>query len=595
MRLIGKLAAVVAASATLLFGAGSSAQTPPAPTRPNIVVIVIDDAGFTDLAAYGGEARTPNINALAQRGAQFTRYYSSPLCAPSRAMLLTGVDAHRTGVSTIPEVIPREHIGQPGYTLRLEPGVTTLATRLQAGGYRTYATGKWHLGHGEGDLPIDHGFDRSLVLDASGADNWEPRSYMPYYRDAPWFEGRTRAEMPANFYSSELIVDRMIEYMEADRANESEPFFAYVAFQAIHIPVQAPRELTAGYDGIYDAGWEALRAQRWRRAQELGLIPADAPQAGTHASLRSWGDMPASEQALYARSMQVHAAMLESMDQHIGRFIAYLQSRGLAENTIFVITSDNGPEPSNPLPERGFTQWMAVNGYTREIENLGERRSYVFIGPEFATATAAPGSLFKFYTTEGGVHVPLIMAGPGIQAGRIDTRAFVTDITPTLMERAGVSVGANETIPLSGRSMASLLAGQSTSLRGPDDVIGIEVSGNSALYRGDFKLVRNQPRYGDGQWRLYNIASDPGETRDLSTAEPDLFASMQAAYASYAAENGVLEMPPGYDVQRQVARNAMAKQLEHYWWVLALAAVVLLAVLWLLFVLIRRLFKPKTQ
>ncbi|MBP6690395.1 MAG: sulfatase-like hydrolase/transferase, partial [Hyphomonadaceae bacterium] len=148
MRLIGKLAAVVAASATLLFGAGSSAQTPPAPTRPNIVVIVIDDAGFTDLAAYGGEARTPNINALAQRGAQFTRYYSSPLCAPSRAMLLTGVDAHRTGVSTIPEVIPREHIGQPGYTLRLEPGVTTLATRLQAGGYRTYATGKWHLGHG---------------------------------------------------------------------------------------------------------------------------------------------------------------------------------------------------------------------------------------------------------------------------------------------------------------------------------------------------------------------------------------------------------------------------------------------------------------
>ena len=595
MRLIGKLAAVVAASATLLFGAGSSAQTPPAPTRPNIVVIVIDDAGFTDLAAYGGEARTPNINALAQRGAQFTRYYSSPLCAPSRAMLLTGVDAHRTGVSTIPEVIPREHIGQPGYTLRLEPGVTTLATRLQAGGYRTYATGKWHLGHGEGDLPIDHGFDRSLVLDASGADNWEPRSYMPYYRDAPWFEGRARAEMPANFYSSELIVDRMIEYMEADRANESEPFFAYVAFQAIHIPVQAPRELTAGYDGIYDAGWEALRAQRWRRAQELGLIPADAPQAGTHASLRPWADMPASEQALYARSMQVHAAMLESMDQHVGRFIAYLQSRGLAENTIFVITSDNGPEPSNPLPERGFTQWMAVNGYTREIENLGERRSYVFIGPEFATATAAPGSLFKFYTTEGGVHVPLIMAGPGIQAGRIDTRAFVTDITPTLMERAGVSVGANETIPLSGRSMASLLAGQSTSLRGPDDVIGIEVSGNSALYRGDYKLVRNQPRYGDGQWRLYNIASDPGETRDLSTAEPDLFASMQAAYASYAAENGVLEMPPGYDVQRQVARNAMAKQLEHYWWALAIAAVVLLAVLWLLFVLIRRLFKPKTQ
>lgn len=594
MKQFGKLAAAAAAALVLLINGGSAAQTqtPAAPTRPNIVVIVIDDAGFTDLAPYGGEARTPRISALAQRGAQFTRYYSSPLCAPSRAMLLTGVDAHRTGVSTIPEVLPPEHRGQPGYTMRLEPGVTTLATRLQASGYNTYITGKWHLGHEEADLPISHGFDRSLVLDASGADNWEPRSYMPYYRDAPWYEGAARAEMPANFYSSELIVDRMIEYMEADRDND-EPFFAYLGFLAVHIPLQAPAEYTAGYDGVYDAGWEALRDQRWRRAQELGLVPADAPQAGTHPNLTPWADMPGGERALYARSMQVHAGMLEAMDHHIGRLIDYLESRGLAENTIFVVTSDNGPEPSNPLPERGFTQWMWANGYTRQVENLGERRSYVFIGPEFATATASPGSLFKFYTTEGGVHVPLIMAGPGIQAGRVDTRAFVTDIAPTLMERAGVSVGANETIPLSGRSMASLLAGQSTTLRGPEDVIGIEVSGNIALYRGDYKLVRNHPRWGDGEWHLFNIALDPGETNDLSAAQPELLASMQAAYATYATENGVLEMPPGYDVQRQVARNAMAKQLEHYWWVLAIAVVVLLALLWLAALLVRRLLRPK--
>jgi len=591
MRHLG-LASAALACCALLLGADAPAQAQGAP-RPNIVVIVIDDAGFTDLGAYGGEARTPHIDALAQRGAQFSRYYSSPLCAPSRAMLLTGVDAHRTGVSTIPEVIPPEHVGQPGYTLRLEPGVITLADRLRAGGYRTYATGKWHLGHGEGDLPNDHGFDRSLVLDASGADNWEPRSYMPYYRDAPWFEDGARAEMPANFYSSELIVDRMIAYLEADRAQESEPFFAYVAFQAVHIPVQAPPEFTERYEGVYDSGWEALRDQRWRRAQELGFVPADAPQAPLPPNLRAWSDISADEQALYARSMQVHAGMLESMDHHIGRLIAYLQSRGLAENTIFVVTSDNGPEPSNPLPERGFTQWMAVNGYTRELDNLGERRSYVFIGSEFASATAAPGALFKFYTTEGGIHVPLIFAGPGVEQGRIDARAFVTDIAPTLLERAGLAPAANEPVPMSGVSMASLLAGQTQSLRGPDDVIGIEVSGNSALYRGAYKLVRNQPRYGDGQWRLYNIETDPGETNDLSEAEPDLFASMQAAYTEYAAANGVLDMPPGYDVQRQVARNALAKQFEHYWWVLAIAALVLLALLWVLFALVRRLFKRK--
>ncbi|MBC7769759.1 MAG: arylsulfatase [Phycisphaerales bacterium] len=588
-----KLVKVLAAAASCLLlalSADAPAQTGP---RPNIVVIVIDDAGFTDLGAYGGEARTPNIDALATRGAQFSRYYSSPLCAPSRAMLLTGVDAHRTGVSTIPEVLPPEHRGQPGYTMRLEPGVTTVASRLRAGGYRTYATGKWHLGHGDGDLPIDHGFDRSLVLDASGADNWEPRSYMPYYRDAPWFEDGARAEMPREFYSSELIVDRMIEYLETDRARD-EPFLAYVAFQAVHIPLQAPPEFTELYEGVYDSGWEALRDQRWRRAQELGFVPADAPQAPLPPNLRAWSDISADEQALYARSMQVHAGMLESMDHHIGRLIAYLQSRGLAENTIFVVTSDNGPEPSNPLPERGFTQWMAVNGYTRELDNLGERRSYVFIGPEFASATAAPGALFKFYTTEGGLHVPLIVAGPGVAPARVNARAFVTDIAPTLLERAGLAVAPNEAVPMSGRSLHGVLSGAADFVRGPDEGFGVEVSGNSAFYRGDYKLVRNLPRYGDGQWRLYNIEADPGETRDLSANEPELYASMRAAYDDYAAANGVLAMPPGYDVQRQVARNAIAKQFEHYWWVLALAVVALLALLWLLFALVRRLFKRKS-
>src|SRR5690606_13104488 len=200
----------ILASITLIAAAvaPATAQTEPMPTaqRPNIVLIVADDVGFTDLGAYGGEARTPNIDSLAQRGAQFSRYYSSPLCSPSRAMLLTGMDNHRTGHSTIIQVLPRELRGRPGYTMRLEPGVVTLATRLQRGGYRTYATGKWHLGHGEGDLPNSHGFDRSFVLDASGADNWEERSYIPYYRTADWFENGARAHLPENFYSSDFIV-----------------------------------------------------------------------------------------------------------------------------------------------------------------------------------------------------------------------------------------------------------------------------------------------------------------------------------------------------------------------------------------------------
>ena len=586
MTAIGRFTALAAACAIAVLSADAPAQAQGAP-RPNFVVIVIDDAGFTDLGAYGGEARTPNIDALARRGAQFSRYYTSPLCAPSRAMLLTGVDAHRTGVSTIPEVLPPEHRGRPGYTMRLEPGVVTVAERLRGGGYRTYATGKWHLGHGEGDLPIAHGFDRSLVLDASGADNWEPRPYMPYYNTAPWYEDGAPARMPASYYSSELIVDRMIDYLETDR-DRTEPFFAYVAFQAVHIPVQAPRELTEHYADTYSAGWDALREQRWRRAQELGLVPADAPAAAPHPSLRAWRDLPANEQALYARSMSVHAGMLEAMDQQIGRLVAYLQTRGLAENTVFIVTSDNGPEPSNPLHERGFEQWMAVQGYTRRLEDLGERRSYGFIGPEFASATAAPGALFKFYTAEGGVHVPLIVAGPGVQPARIDARAFVTDIAPTMLERAGIAAPEQERVPITGRSMAGVLSGAAATVRGPGDAIGIEVSGNSALYRGAYKLVRNQPRYGDGQWRLYNIETDPGETHDLSAADPETFTAMRAAYDAYAEANGVLEMPPGYDVQRQVAQNALAKQFEYYWWLLALIVAALIGLVWLLVGFLRR-------
>lgn len=184
------------AFSVLVLSSRVEAQTAAQPARPNFVILLIDDAAFMDLGIYGGEARTPNIDTLASGGAMFTRYYSSPLCSPSRAMLLTGMDSHLTGVSTIPEVLPKEHEGQPGYTMRLEPGVATLADRLKPLGYRTLMTGKWHLGSGKGDLPVAHGFERSFALDASGADNWEDKSYMPYYADAPWYEDGKPASLP---------------------------------------------------------------------------------------------------------------------------------------------------------------------------------------------------------------------------------------------------------------------------------------------------------------------------------------------------------------------------------------------------------------
>ncbi len=574
---------VLALACAVLFAAGTAgAQSAPITParRANFVVVVVDDAGFSDFGAYGGEAHTPNIDALARRGAQFSHYYTSPLCAPSRAMLLTGLDNHRTGVATIPEVLPPEQQGHRGYTMHLEPGVLTIAERLRAVGYRTYITGKWHLGHGAGDLPNQHGFDRSFVLDASGADNWQEAPYMPYNNYAPWFEDGRPAHLPSDFYSSRFIVDQMLRYLSEDQ-HLNAPFFAYVAFQAVHIPVQAPREYTAHYLNTYNAGWDALRQARWRRVQTLGLIPQGAPLAPMPARLQRWSALSADERALFSRSMAVYAGMLEAMDANLGRLIAYLQSRGLAENTIFLVTSDNGPEPSDPVSETGFTQWMAAHGYTRQVSNLGEIHSYNFIGPEWASAAASPGDLFKFYAAEGGIHAPLIVAGPGVRQARVDARAFVTDITPTLLERAGAGAAPANSVPLNGVSLNGVLTGAAAQARDPETPVGIEVSGNSALFRGDFKLVRNTPRYGDNVWRLYNIASDPGETHDLAHEQPQLFASMMADYRAYARSNGVVDMPRGYDAQHQAAHNALMAQIGYYWWVLLIAALAVTGVIWL--------------
>ncbi len=548
-----------------------AAASPPAPARrPNLVLILVDDAAFMDFGAYGGEARTPNIDRLAAGGALFTSFHSSPLCAPSRAMLLTGIDNHRTGIATIPEVLPREHRGQPGYSMRLEPGVTTVATRLRAAGYRTYMTGKWHLGHGDGDLPADHGFDRSFVLDASGADNWEQKSYMPYYRTADWFEDRERVQLPEDFYSSEFLVDRMIDYL--GDAETDAPFFAYVAFQAVHIPVQAPREFTARYEGVFDEGWNVLREARWRRAQTLGLIPKDAGITPMPDRLRAWETLSADERALYAKSMAVYAGMIEAMDHHIGRLIAHVEARGELDDTLFIVTSDNGPEPSHPVGEPGFRPWMMLHGYSRNLETLGERGSYAFIGPEWATAAASPGSLFKFYASEGGLRVPFVVSGPGVVARRVDAPAFVTDVTPTLLDFAGLDPApADASVPIHGATLRPVLAGDADRVHAPDRPIGIEVSGNAALFRGDYKLVRNQPPWGDGDWRLYDLVRDPGETTDLSASQPDSKARMLADYQDYAAEMGVLELPAGYDIHRQIAVNSIRKQLSYYGWVLALA------------------------
>ncbi|MEL6860311.1 MAG: arylsulfatase [Pseudomonadota bacterium] len=544
---------------------------------PNVVLILIDDAALMDIGAYGGEARTPNIDALAARGAWFTQYRTSPLCSPTRAMLLTGLDNHQTGVATIPEVLPKEHKGQPGYVMALEPGVLTLADRLRSAGYRTLMTGKWHLGETADEMPQNHGFDRSFALAASGADNWDDKPYMPYYKDAPWWEDGVETALPDEFYSSEFIVDKMIEYLEATDADK--PFLAYLPFQAIHIPVQAPPEFIANYKGVYDEGWHALREARHARAQTLGLVAPGAALATMQDGARDWASLTEQDRILYAARMELNAAMMGAMDFHIGRFVEHLKDQGVYENTVFVVTSDNGPEPNRGDNDARLTIWQQFNGYHIELEGLGQPGSWGFIGPEWATAAAAPGALYKFYATEGGIRAPLIIAGPGIESQQIDSPAMVTDITPTLLDWVNAPEAPAEARPIMGRSLMPLLKGEQESVYGPDDIRAIEVSGNTALYKGDYKILRSMPPVGDGEWQLYNMAKDPGETTNLSEAEPEKLAELLAAYADYAAEVGVLEMPEGYNSFQAVSENATARFYQNYrTWIIAIG-ILLIAIL----------------
>jgi arylsulfatase A-like enzyme len=546
----------------------------PAGSRPNVVIILADDVALMDFGAYGGEARTPHIDALAGRGALFTQYRASPLCSPSRAMLLTGMDAHLTGVATIPEVLPAEQRGQPGYRMALEPGVLTLADRLRAQGYRTVMAGKWHMGEAADEMPQAHGFDRSFALAASGADNWDDRSYMPYYQDAPWFEDGVETSLPEDFYSSRFIVDTAIKYLaETDPA---KPFFAYLPFQAIHIPVQAPQEFIDRYKGRYDQGWEVLRKERHQRAQALGLIPQGAPLAALPPDFRLWDSLSDEDRALYAARMEVNAAMLEAMDFHIGRLIAHLKAKGEYDNTIFIVSSDNGPEPSRGDNIATLSLFHWLTGYDIGLETMGGPGHWGFIGPEWAAAAATPGAWFKFYATEGGIRVPLIMAGPGIAPRRIDSPAMITDIAPTVLDWLDVDPQASAGKPITGRSLLPVLSGAAESAYGPDEARAVEVSGNSALYLGDYKITRSVPPVGDGQWRLYNLARDPGETTDLSASEPAVMQRLLAEYSAYANRVGVLEMPEGYDSMAQVTRNVGARLLNNYPWLYAVLGAVLL-------------------
>jgi len=538
--------------------------------QPNIVVILADDLGYSDLASYGSEINTPNIDQLASEGVRFSNHHAASSCAPTRAMLLTGVDSHRAGVANIVEVLPPEQKESPFYRGTLNYNVLTIATILKNADYHTYMSGKWHLGHKQPELrPFNRGFERTVMMADSGADNWEQRPYIPIYSKANWYADGEETTLPEDFYSSKFLVDKMIEFIEGNKEDD-KPFFSYIPFQAVHIPVQAPKEFTEKYLGVYDQGWTELRKQRQAGVEKLGLMPKGIDMVDMHTN-KDWDVLSDEEKRFQSKAMAVYAGMVDAMDYNIGRFIQYLKDTGEYDNTIFIFTSDNGAEASAPVElSKIFSAWLWYEGYSRDYDSLGEKGSFNYIGPSFASASAAPLSYYKFFAGEGGMRVPMIISGPAVPAekkGSINhALTFVKDLAPTVLELAGVdqpgaAFKGREVEPMTGKSLVPLAAGTEKKVYGDNEYIAYEIGGNAALIKGDYKIFMNLAPRGDGQWHLYNIAKDPGETKDIRSIETERFTELKQDYQSYTKENGVLPMPEGYSQLKQGQANFIRDRL----------------------------------
>ncbi len=514
--------------------------------RPNIVLIVADDLGYSDLGAYGGEIRTPTLDALAREGLLLTNYHTGATCGPTRAMLMTGVDHHRAGLGTnavtllrMPELRERE-----GYEGFLNDRVVTFVRLLQDSGYHTFMTGKWDLGARPGLLPTDRGFDRFFGIPGGGASHFSDAigTFRPT-ADAAYFEDDRRIErLPDDFYTSKSYADRLLGFVD-ERPDDGEPYFAYLAFTAPHWPLQVPDDWIDRYAGRYDAGWHAIRQQRFERQLELGLLPRSAELPARNRAVADWETLLPAQRQVELKRIELYAAMVELMDHHIGRFIDGI-GRDDDRETIIVFVSDNGSEGNDIGNLLDNKYWIPAT-FDNRLDNMGRRGSYVWLGAGWGQATVSPFRNFKSFTTGGGIRAPAIVFSTTgrFGNGRKDAVMSVMDIAPTVLELAGIDHPATGEDPgtlieMNGISALPYLSNMAPTIHG-DSPIGWEIYGNRALIMGDWKAVFTWPPEGNGEWQLFDIGDDPAETRDLGASDPQKLAEMVQHWGAYAEQNGV--------------------------------------------------------
>ena len=523
------------AASSVAVGASDSA-------RPNIVLILVDDLGYSDLGCYGGEIETPNIDRLAQNGVRMTQLYNSARCCPTRASLMTGLYPHQTGVGFM-----TADNGKPGYRGFLNDRCVTTASLLQTAGYKTYLAGKWHL-RGAGDLectPTNRGFD----------EFYGPfRDYASFYREDLYFrlpEGREPIEQSSDsFYATNAITDYALHFLDDARKN-AKPYYLYLAYNAPHFPLQAPVELIDKYAEEYEKGWDHIREERFAKMMasglisknfdlsERGLVP-EVPNRNKDSKyfgqkIPAWDSLDHDRQKDLARRMATFAAMIEIVDRNVGRVVEDLKANGELENTCIFFLSDNGAcaewDPygfdDDPYPQNKLYKGD-------ELKEIGQKGTFHSYGTAWANASNAPFSSYKHYTYEGGISSPAIVHFPSSvkASGSINRETqHVMDVAATILDLADVRYPEKwkgETLyPIEGQSLLPLIEGRATSSR----PLYFEHEGNRGVRDGKWKLVWTNY---EKQWELYDIQKDRTETRNIARSHPNKVANLSKQWHVWA-------------------------------------------------------------
>lgn len=506
------------------------------PARPNIMIILLDDLGYSDIGFFGGEINTPNMDALARNGVSYTQFYVYPRCSPTRAALLTGANPHQVGLAYLTTPANAD-VPKGPYQGYIDPSAPTMAEILKAAGYRTYMSGKWHLGEGEAHWPRKRGFDHYFGLISGASSYYEllnqgTRKRRMALNDDSW------TPPTDGFFMTDATTTKAQEYLtlhaeQSSGKSSDGPFFLYLAYTAPHWPLHAPEKDIAAYDGVYDRGWSEVRAARIAAQKERGILPQDFSQTSPPDTVGSWEDYD--DKQGWAKKMQIHAAMVSHADRGIGEIINTLRDQGELENTLIFVFSDNGAAAED-VSNRGLNDASAA---------IGAKGSYVSFGQPGAYVANTPLLENKGSTYEGGIRSPLIAHWPAgmTRTGRIDQASVlsVLDVLPTVLEVTASLVPKQgpdqQSLDLAGISIADGLRNDSVL---PDHPIYWEHLGWRAVRDKQWKAVSAPETQ---SWKLFDLSSDPAERLDLASTHPEVLARLDVNWHEWSMRVGAVPVP----------------------------------------------------